>query len=72
LPPSAIPLALVSFNVGVEIGQMVFVVTILLLVGALRQLEMRWPPLIARAPAYIVGGLGSYWTIDRIIMMAAN
>lgn len=72
LPTSAIPLALLSFNVGVEIGQLLFVAMILLLVGAFRQLQMQWPPLVAQTPAYLVGCLGAYWTIERIVVMGAG
>lgn len=72
LPTSAIPLALLSFNVGVEIGQLLFVAMILILVSAFRQLDMRWPPLVARTPAYLVGSLGAYWAIDRIVMMGGG
>ena len=59
-------------RVGVEIGQLLFVAMILLLAGAFRQLELRWPPIAAQAPAYLVGCLGAYWTIDRIVMMGAG
>ena len=43
LPKAEIPLALLLFNVGVEIGQLVFVVLVLLLERAFRTLEIRWP-----------------------------
>src|SRR5271166_1416639 len=43
LPAADIPLALVMFNVGVEIGQVSFVLLILLLERSFRQLEIRWP-----------------------------
>jgi len=66
LPAGEIPLALLMFNVGVEVGQLAFVVLILLLERAFRVLEVRWPRLVARLPAYAVGSLGAFWTFQRI------
>jgi hydrogenase/urease accessory protein HupE len=70
LPHGEIPLALLLFNVGVEIGQLGFVCLMLLLERSFRQLEIRWPTWVARAPAYLVGSLGAFWTIQRMAMMA--
>ncbi|MFO1151080.1 MAG: HupE/UreJ family protein [Alsobacter sp.] len=65
LPPSAIPLALVSFNVGVEIGQLLFVAVVLASAFALDKLRLPRFALLARAPVYVVGCLGAYWMIER-------
>ena len=72
LPRGDIPLALLTFNVGVEIGQLAFVVLILLLVRAFKVIDMRWPRLGRMAPAYVVGSLGAFWTIDRVVMMLSG
>lgn len=69
LPRGEIPLALLLFNVGVEIGQLGFVCLILLLERSFRQLKIRWPLWIAHAPGYLVGSLGAFWTIQRAAMM---
>src|SRR5207344_3132101 len=42
LPQGDVPLALLMFNVGVEIGQIAFVALILLMARAFRVLEVRW------------------------------
>jgi hydrogenase/urease accessory protein HupE len=69
LPANAIPLALLFFNVGVEIGQLLFVGALfagsrLLVLAAERgRLDIRRAAL---APAYLIGGIASYWTIERI------
>lgn len=65
LPSSAIPLALVSFNVGVEVGQLLFVAVILTCVFALTRLPIRWPRFAENLPVYLVGCLGAYWMIER-------
>src|SRR5271165_632208 len=69
LPPDEVPLALLLFNLGVEIGQLSFVCLILLLERSFRQLEISWPIWIAHAPGYLVGSLGAFWTIQRTAMM---
>ena len=69
LPSNELPWALLSFNVGVEIGQVGFVVLILLLERAFRVLEIRWPRVVAALPGYTVGSLGAFWTIQRVAML---
>jgi hydrogenase/urease accessory protein HupE len=69
LPRVDIPLALLMFNVGVEVGQLLFVMLILLLERAFRVLEIRWPRLVEALPAYTVGSLGAYWTIQRLVVL---
>jgi len=69
LPTAEIPLALLLFNVGVEIGQLVFVLLVLLLERAFRVLEVRWPPIVEYLPGYAVGTLGAYWTIQRMLVL---
>jgi hydrogenase/urease accessory protein HupE len=69
LPPSAVPLALVSFNVGVELGQLAFVALVLLLERGVRALGVRWPRPVQLLPAYVVGSLGAFWTIQRLALM---
>jgi hypothetical protein len=69
LPKVEIPLALLLFNVGVEIGQMFFVALILLLLRAFQTLEIAWPQPVNFLPGYVVGSLGAYWTIQRTILL---
>jgi hydrogenase/urease accessory protein HupE len=69
MPKAEIPLALAMFNIGVELGQLAFVALILLSCRAARILEFRWPRRAALAPAYLIGSLGAYWTIQRTVMM---
>jgi hypothetical protein len=63
LPRGEIPLALLMFNVGVEIGQIAFIVLILALERAFRLMEIRWPRPLAALPTYMVGVPGAYWSI---------
>lgn len=76
LPQIELPTALLFFNVGVEIGQVLFIVPLLtvflllrLLLARLRRSsennDIHWSALTTPA-SYIVGSVASYWMIDRI------
>lgn len=69
LPQGEVPLALLMFNIGVEFGQIVFVVLILLMRRSFKVLEIRWPRWVEFAPGYTIGSLGAFWTIQRTVMM---
>jgi hypothetical protein len=60
--------ALGSFNLGVEAGQLLVVAAAF----ALTRGVGRWPALLqARVPAlYAVGGVAAYWTIARVATLA--
>lgn len=57
LPPGDIPLALFSFNVGIELGQLAFVVAVLPFLRA---------RLLRRAPAYVIGSVAVFWILNRL------
>lgn len=64
LPEHAIPLSLLFFNVGVELGQLAFIAAALLVWAALRRFS--WPQWAWRVPVYAIGSMAAFWTIDRI------
>lgn len=72
LPRGDLPLALLSFNVGVEVGQLGFVALVVALERSFRVLEIAWPRLVQKLPGYTVGSFGAYWTIQRVTMMIAG
>ncbi|MCX2743889.1 HupE/UreJ family protein [Mangrovivirga sp. M17] len=65
LPQTDIPLALAFFNVGVELGQIAFVLVVLLVIRALSY-KKNWPLIIKKIPAYAIGSIAAFWTIERI------
>ena len=70
LPPSEIPIALLFFNVGVEIGQLIFVFAVIGVLALLRygagvSRESTAYMHGERAVVYVVGVLASYWLIER-------
>lgn len=66
LPQSEIPLALAFFNIGVELGQIVFVVAVSAILYVLA-LKKDWPLVAKKVPAYAIGTLAAFWTIERVI-----
>jgi hypothetical protein len=72
LPRHELPLALVSFNVGVELGQLGFIALMLALERSFRILEVHWPRWARALPGYTVGSFGAFWTIQRVSMLFAG
>jgi len=66
IPQNEVPLALLMFNVGVETGQVMFVVAVSLLLEGLRRLHSSAAMAAMRAAPYAIGGLAAFWTIQRI------
>jgi len=69
MPKAEVPLALLFFNIGVELGQLVFVFMALALERSFKILEVRWPSWAEALPGYAVGSLGAYWTIQRTVIL---
>ena len=65
LPESAIPLALLFFNVGVELGQLIFIAAVLVLGWGLRYLAVPIPRFSARLSAYAIGSVAAFWVFER-------
>jgi hypothetical protein len=66
LPESAIPLALLFFNVGVEVGQLGFIALVLAGIALGRRARIPAPGWIRLVPGYGIGSLAAYWTIERV------
>jgi hydrogenase/urease accessory protein HupE len=69
LPQHAVAIALLLFNFGIEVGQLSFVIAVIVL-GYIRQsLGVTSPRAAALIPAYFVGTLGAFWTLERIVLL---
>jgi hydrogenase/urease accessory protein HupE len=66
LPDTAIPVALLTFNVGVEIGQLMFIVAVLAVRALVTRLVVLPAALVPRIAAYGIGSLAAFWTVERI------
>jgi hypothetical protein len=66
LPAGSIPLALLAFNLGVELGQLAFVAAVLPLLAMVGHLPVRWPRWAPRLVPYAIGSVAMFWTVERI------
>ncbi len=66
LPQSDIPTALLFFNIGVEIGQLLFVAAVLLTTRILARLYGAWREGGSLFSAYLIGTLGAFWMLQRV------
>lgn len=66
IPEQAIPLALVFFNIGVEIGQLAFVTFVLLSGWLLHRMKSLPLKPVQIAVTYAIGSIAAYWMIERV------
>jgi hypothetical protein len=66
LPQTAVPMALLMFNVGVELGQLLFVAGMLGIRTALARFPGALPQRAQAVPAYVIGTVAMFWVIERI------
>lgn len=68
LPQADIPLALLSFNIGVEIGQLLFIGVVLAALACAKRIRL--PAMITRAAlpvaSYAIGSVAAFWFIERL------
>ena len=69
LPTAEIPLALFSFNVGIELGQLAFVGAVLLVGAAIRRVPVAWPQWARAVPAYGIGTMAAFWFLQRAVSL---
>ena len=74
LPQHAIPLALLFFNLGVEVGQLLFIAVVLAVIALVRtqvhSLAVSPPRWAWRVPPYAIGGIAAFWLVQRVAMFA--
>ena len=67
LPSEEIPLALLGFNLGIELGQLVVIAIAWVAFMAVRRLIPASLRENRAVPAYIIGSLAAFWTIERTL-----
>lgn len=67
LPAREIPLALLSFNTGIEIAQIAFLGVVSVAFFAWRPVARRLPAWSTAVPVYAIGSLAAYWVIERVV-----
>lgn len=66
LPQSAIPVALLCFNLGVETGQLLFVASVLILIAGWRRLPLTLPKWAPHVTPYAIGAVAMFWVLERM------
>ena len=66
LPQKDIPLALLTFNIGVEAGQVFFIFVVLVVIRASRTMMAVPPRWVLPTTAYGIGGLSAFWLLERV------
>lgn len=66
LPHADVPLALLTFNLGVEAGQLIFVAAVLAAYAAAKAILGAIPRFSRAAAAYAIGITASFWLISRL------
>ncbi len=63
LPQKELVTGLLFFNVGVELGQIAFILALTAGVWAFKRLRLDLPGALIRVPVYAVGAMSAFWTI---------
>lgn len=71
LPQSDVPLSLLTFNLGVEAGQLIFIAAALVALRAAGALSTMQPAPARQFGAYIIGTAAMLWLVSRIAGLAA-
>ena len=68
LPKNDVPLALFAFNVGVEVGQLLFIAVVLALLTLAKRVPLPHPVARRALPvaSYVIGALAAFWFIERL------
>jgi len=66
LPEQAIPLSLLFFNVGVELGQLLFIAAVASIAAVARRLPIEVPPYAKLLPPYAIGCVATFLVVERI------
>ncbi len=66
LPQKAIPVALLMFNVGVEVGQLLFVAAVIAVRAFIVRLPVPRPAWSAYVLPYVIGSVAMFWVVERV------
>jgi len=66
-PQKEVPLALFTFNVGVELGQLLFIGVVSLFLYFWKKLNWQLPQWAWRVVPYTIGTVASFWLVERVI-----
>jgi hypothetical protein len=65
LPTADVPTALLFFNIGVELGQLLFVAAAFATLAALNRLNLKFSNALRFVPVYVIGAVSTFWFLQR-------
>jgi hydrogenase/urease accessory protein HupE len=65
LPQGHIPHALLFFNLGVELGQLLFIAAVMSFIALIGRMRFRFPRWAELVPPYAIGSMAMFWVIQR-------
>jgi len=71
LPPREIPVSLLAFNLGVEAGQVMFILAVTAIAFVFGRFTRLPRQTLLRLSGYGIGGLSAFWFIDRVSAILA-
>lgn len=68
LPQGEVPMALLTFNLGVEAGQLVIVSGAMMVLWALHRVHALYATRFQSISAYVIGSIAAMWLLQRVLM----
>jgi hydrogenase/urease accessory protein HupE len=72
LPLGELMMAVLLFNAGVEIGQILFIAVVLVVWVSLSKFRDDWPRWVKPFPGYAIGIAGAFWFVERTMALIFN
>ena len=66
-PQKDVPLALLTFNIGVELGQLIFIGIIFFLWGIIQKIRLPLPKWHEKVLPYCMGSIAAFWLVERVL-----
>jgi len=66
-PQKEVPLALLTFNIGVELGQLIFISIVLLCWQIFQKIKLPYPKWSWKVLPYSMGGIAAFWLVERVL-----
>ena len=66
-PQRDVPLALLTFNIGVELGQLIFIGIVIFFWKAVQEMRLPLPTWFGKLLPYSMGSIAAFWLVERVV-----
>ena len=66
-PQKDVPLALLTFNIGVELGQLIFIGIVFFLWKIVQKIRLPLPKWYEKVLPYSMGSIAAFWLVERVV-----